>query len=102
MLQTERLEGDAERRSQGGESSSSYDPKIDELARMIEFLTFEVSKLKVDQHFEQAGAHCFFSFPTPNTYRGTHEQLHILQRNKVTNEDEGVRPILQNIVMEEV
>jgi len=102
IIAAERLEGDAERRRQGEKSSSSYDPEIDELARMIEFLAFEVSKLKAEQHFDEAGAHCDFSLPNPNPYRETHEHLQILQRNKITNEDKGVKPLLQNIVMEEV
>ena len=41
VVAAERLEGDAERRSQGGVSSSSSEPEIDELARMIEFLAPE-------------------------------------------------------------
>jgi len=37
IVSTERLEGDDERRRKGGQSSSSYDSEIDELASMIEF-----------------------------------------------------------------
>jgi len=48
IIAADRLEGDDERRRQGGESSSSYDSKIGELARMIEFLASEVSKLKAE------------------------------------------------------
>ena len=101
ILAAERLEGDAERRREGGESSSSYDPEIDELARMIEFLTSEVSKLKAEQNSEVAGAHCSISFATPNPYRGANEHLQILQRNNVTNEDKRVKTLCQNIVTEE-
>jgi len=101
IIAAERLEGDDERRRQGGESSSSYDPEINELARMIEFLASEVSKLKAEQNSKEAGAYCYISFPTPNPCRGTQEQMQILQRNKVTNEDKRVNTLLQNIVMEE-
>jgi len=72
-----RLEGDAERRKQGGESSSSSEPKIDELARMIVFLASEASKQKAEQNSKEAGAHCSISFPTPNPCIGTHGHLQI-------------------------
>ena len=61
---------------------------------MIEFLASEVSKLKAEQHFEEAGAHCSTYFSTPNPHRGENEHLQILQRNKITNEDKRVRPLL--------
>jgi len=48
ILAAERLEGDVDRRRQGGELSSSLDLKIDELARMIELLASEVSRLEVE------------------------------------------------------
>jgi len=47
-MATERLEGNAERRRQRGESSSSSDLKIDKMARMIESLASKVSKLRVE------------------------------------------------------
>lgn len=100
IIVVERLEGDAERRRQGGESSSSSKLEIDELARMIEFQASEVSKLKAEQNSKETGAHCSISFPTPNPCRGTHEHLQILQRNKVTNEVKGVKTLLQNSTME--
>jgi len=70
IIAAKALEGDAESRRQGGESSSSSEPEIDELARMIEFWVSEVSKLKDEQYFEEAGAHHSISFSTPNLYRG--------------------------------
>ena len=75
IIAAERLEGDAEERRQGGEFSSSYEPEIDELARMIEFLASEVSKLKPEQYFEEAGAPCDFSLLKPNPYREMKEQM---------------------------
>ena len=66
IMATERLEGDAERRRQGGESSSSSDPEIDKLAKMIELLVSEVSILEAEQYFQEAGAPGAFSLPTPN------------------------------------
>ena len=54
IIAAERLECDAERRRRGVESSSSSDPQIDKLARMIELLASEVSKLKAEQYSEEA------------------------------------------------
>ena len=54
IIAAERLEGDAERRRHGVETSSSSDPQIDKLARMIELLASEVSKLKAEQYSEEA------------------------------------------------
>jgi len=48
IMAAKRLEGDAERRRQGGEYSSSSDLKINKMARMIKLLASKVSKLKAD------------------------------------------------------
>jgi len=72
------LEGDAKRRRQGSESSSSYDSEIDELARMIEILTSAVSRLEAEQYSEELSAPCAFSLPTPIPYRRAYEQLQVL------------------------
>lgn len=56
IMAAERLESNADRRRQRSEPSSSSDPKIDKMARMIESLTSEVSKLRVEQHSEKEGA----------------------------------------------
>lgn len=71
ILDAKRLEGDAERRRQGGESSSSFDLKIDKLARMIELLSSEVSRLEAEQYSEKSGAPCSFILSKENPYRGS-------------------------------
>jgi len=48
IMVVEKLKGNVERRRQRGEPSSSSDPKIDKMTKMIESLTFEISKLKVE------------------------------------------------------
>jgi len=60
---------------QRDESSSSSDLEIDKLAKMIELLAFEVSKLKAEQYSKEVGAPCSFTLPKPNSYRGAQEQL---------------------------
>lgn len=101
IMATKRLGGDADRRRQGGELSSSSDLKINKMERMIELLASEVSKLMAEEYSEEAGAPSTFALPKPNLYRGAKEQLEILQRNKDVNEDKRVKTLFQNIVMEE-
>ena len=93
IIVAERLEDDDERRRQGGQSSSSSDLEIDKMAKTIELLASEVSKLKAEQYSQEAGAPCVFSLPTPNPYRGALEQLQILQRSGDTNEDKMVKTL---------
>jgi len=45
IMAAENLKGNTDRRIQRGESSSSSDPKIDKMTKMIESLASEVSKL---------------------------------------------------------
>jgi len=101
ILVAERLEGDAERRRQRGESSSPYDFEIDKPARMIELLASEVSRLQAEKYSEEAGVPCDFCLPKPNPYRGAQKQLQILQRNQDANKYQRVKTLCQNIVMEE-
>ena len=73
----EKLKGNADRRRQRDESSSSSDPKIDKMTKMIESLAFEISKLKVEQHTGKGRVSDTFAprNPNPNPYRRTNEQL---------------------------
>ena len=48
IMSTEKLKGNVDRRRQRGKSSSSSDPKIDKMTKMIKSLAFEISKLKVE------------------------------------------------------
>jgi len=43
------------------------------MARMIESLASEVSKLKVEQHSGKGQAPNTFALPNPNPYRGANE-----------------------------
>jgi len=57
------------------------------MARMIELLASEVSKLRVEQHSREAGVPSAFSFPNQNPYKEAQEQLQSLQKSKDVNED---------------
>ena len=48
IMATEKLKGNVDRRRQRGEPSSSSDPKIDKMTKMVESLASEISKLKVE------------------------------------------------------
>jgi len=48
IMAVEKLKGNVDRRRQRGKYSSSSDPKIDKMTKMIESLAFEISKLKVE------------------------------------------------------
>ena len=84
-------------------SSSSLDPNIDKMTKMIESLASKISKLKVQQHLGKGRVHNTFSRrnPNPNPYRRANEQLQILQRSKDANEDQRVKTPFQNVVMDE-
>ena len=75
IMAIEKLKGNADRRRQRGEPLSSSDPKIDKMAKMIESLASEVSKLKVEQHSEKGRVPNTFTPPNPNPYRRENEQL---------------------------
>jgi len=49
IMAAEKLKVNISRRRQRGESSSSSDPKIDKMTKMIESLASEISKVKVEQ-----------------------------------------------------
>ena len=50
IVAAEKLKGNVDRRRQRGKFSSSSNPKIDKMTKMIDSLASEISKLKVEQH----------------------------------------------------
>ena len=90
IMAAEKLKGNVDRGRQKGDSSSSSDPKIDKMTKMIESLASEISKLNVEQQSGKGRPPNTFA-PwnlNPNQYRRTNEHLQILQRNKDANEDQ--------------
>jgi len=73
IMATKMLKGNVDRRRQRGKSSSSSDPKIDRMTKMIESLASKVSKLKVEQHSRKGRVPNTFSPPNPNPYRRPNE-----------------------------
>jgi hypothetical protein len=103
ILVAEKLKGRGDRRKQKGEaSSSSVDPNIENRANMIESLTSELSKMKIENKQPGKGRdHNAFIPRNPNPYRRNNEKHQILQRNRNDNEDQNIKAPIQNIVMEE-
>ena len=101
IMAVEKLKGNVDKRRQRDEPSSSWDPKIDKMTKMIESIAPEVSKLKVEQQPRKGRVPNTFSPRNPNPYRRANEQLQIFQRSKHANEDQRVKIHFQNVVMEE-
>jgi len=74
IVAVEKLKSNDDRRRQRDEPSSSSDPKIDKMAKMIESLASEVSKLKVEQHSGNGRVPSAFAPPNQNPYRRANEQ----------------------------
>ena len=68
---------------------------------MIESLSAEISKLKVEQNSGKARLPNTFAPRNPNPFRRANEQLQIIRRGKEANEEQKFKVPFQNIVMEE-
>ena len=94
ILASQKLEGNSDRRRPRNEasSSSSADPKLDKMAKMLESLTSEISKLKIENKqlvkgrgtYDYAGRN-----PNQNTnnFKRNNQPTQILQREKNPTED---------------
>ena len=108
ILAAHKLKGNVDRRKQKEEalSSSIPNPKIDKLAKMLESLTSEISKLKIENKQPTQGKGSY-EYPhrnpnqNPNTFRRNNQQFQILKKERNPTEDQKVRSPLQNTMMEE-
>jgi hypothetical protein len=108
ILAAHKLKGNVDRKRQKEEASSSsfQNPKIDKLAKMLESLTSEMSKLKIENK-QPAKGKGSYEYPhrnpnqNPNTFRRNNQQTQILRRERNPTEDQKVRAPLQNTVMDE-
>jgi hypothetical protein len=87
ILATEKLKGRGYRRKQKREaSSSSVDPNIEKMPKMIESLTSELSKMKLENKKPTKGRDPNAFIPrNKNPYRKNNEQHQILLRNRNAN-----------------
>jgi hypothetical protein len=108
ILATQKLKGNSDRRRPRNEasSSSSADPKLDKMAKMLESLTSEISKLKIEnkQPVKGRGTYDYVGRnpnQNPNNFRRNNQPMQILQRERNPTEDQRINFPLQNVVMDE-
>jgi hypothetical protein len=108
ILASQKRKGDSDRRRPKNEasSSSSADPKLDKMAKMLESLTSEISKLKIENKQPVKGRGTYDSAgrnpnQNPNNFRRNNQPTQILQREKNSTEDQRIKVPLQNVVMDE-
>jgi hypothetical protein len=108
ILVAHKLKGNTDRRQPRDEASSSSNtnPKLGKTAKMLESLTSEISKLKIEnkQPVKGRGTYDYTnrnSNHNPNNFRRNNQQVQILQRERNPIEDQKIKAPLQNVVMEE-
>jgi hypothetical protein len=94
ILASQKLKGTFDRRRPRNEasSSSSADPKFDKMDKMIESLTSEISKIKIENKQPVKGRGTYDSIgrnpnQNPNNFRRNNQPTQILQREKNPTED---------------
>jgi hypothetical protein len=101
---SQKLKGKVERNKSVVESSSSYNSKMENMAKMLDNLTSEMSKLKVqNQQPAREKEPNDFSSRNPNAfpYRRNNPQVQILQRDRNATDDQRIRPPFQNAMLDE-
>jgi hypothetical protein len=101
---SQKLKGRAEKKKSTVDSSSSSNSQMEKMAKMLDNLTSEMSKLKVqNQPPAKAKESNTFAPRNPNAfpYRRNNPQTQILQRDRNSNEDQRIKVPLQNVVMDE-
>jgi hypothetical protein len=101
---SQKLKGRVEKKKSAVDSSSSSNSQMEKMAKMLDSLTSELSKLKVqNQPPAKAKESNTFSPRNPNAfpYRRNNPQTQILQRDRNSNEDQRIKVPLQNVVMDE-
>jgi hypothetical protein len=108
ILVADKLKGNTNRRKPRYEASSSShtNPNLDKMDKMLESLTSEISKLKIENKKPVKGRVTYDytninSNQNPNNFRRNNMQVQILQRERNPTEDQKIKDPLQNVVMEE-
>jgi ribonuclease HI len=102
---SQKLKGRAEKKKPAVESSSSSsNSQMEKMAKMLDTLTSEMSKLKVQNQTPirtKESGNLAPRNPNAFQYRRNNPQTQILQRDRNPNEDQRIRVPLQNVVMDE-
>jgi len=104
ITSSQKLKGRAEKKNSDVEPSSSSSSQMENMAKMLDNLTSEMSKLKVqNEQPARAKEPNTFTPRNPNAfpYRRNNPQVQILQRDRNPVDDKRVRPPFQNAVLDE-
>jgi hypothetical protein len=108
ILASQKLKGNSDRRRPRNEasSSSSADPKLDKMDKMLESITSEISKLKIENKkpIKGRGTYDYVGGnpnQNPNNFRRNNQPTQILQREKNPTEYQRIKDPLQNVMMDE-
>jgi len=91
IVASQKLKGKVDRKKQSVDAPSSSDTKMEKMAKMLDSLTSEMSKLRVQGNQPMKGKE-------PNNFN---KQVHILQRDRDAAEDQRIRAPFQNAVLHE-
>jgi hypothetical protein len=101
---SQKLKGRDDKKKAVVEPSSSANSKMEKMAKMLESLTSEMSKLKIqNQQPAKAKEPNTFAPRNPNVfpYRRNNPPVQILQRDRNPAEEQRIRAPLQNVVLDE-
>jgi hypothetical protein len=101
---SQQLKGRAEKKKSVVESSSSSNSKMEKMSKLLDSLTSEMSKFKVqNQPPPRVKESNTFSPRNQNAfpYRRNNPQTQILQRDRNANEDQRIKAPLHNVVIDE-
>jgi hypothetical protein len=104
ILASHKMKGNTDRRKLRDEafSSSNANPKLDKMAKMLESLTSEISKLKIENKQPVKGRATYDyenrnPNQNPNNFRRNNQPMQILQRERNPTEDQMIKAPLQNV-----
>ena len=104
IVASQKLKGKVDRKKQSVDAPSSSDTKMEKMAKMLDSLTSEMSKLRVQGNQPMKGKepnNLNPKNPNASPYRRNNKQVHILQRDRDAAEDQRIRAPFQNAVLHE-
>jgi hypothetical protein len=104
IMASQKLKGKFERKKSSADPPSSSNTKMEKMAKMLDSLTSEMSKLKIQsQQSVRSKEPNAYAPRNPNAfpYRRNNQRVQILQRNKNAADDQRIRAPFQNAMLEE-
>jgi ribonuclease HI len=104
IMASQKLKGKFERKKSSADPPSSSNTKMEKMAKMLDNLTSEMSKLKIQSQqparIKEPNAYAPRN-PNAFPYRRNNQQVQILQRDKNAADDQRIRAPFQNAMLEE-